>query len=54
MKELINHFLKQPLNNIYIERVAFQYFESDYKAAETFLCSLRAENTHINNQKYFN
>jgi hypothetical protein len=54
MKELINHFLKQPLDNVYIERVAFQYFESDYKAAENFLCSLRAENNHNINKNYFN
>ena len=50
MKELINHFLKEPIDTAYIERIAFQYFESDYKAAEHFLYSLRAENTHINNQ----
>ena len=54
MKELINHFLKQPLDNEYIERVAFQYFESDYKAAENFLCSLRAENNHNITKNYFN
>lgn len=54
MKELINHFLKVPINNTYIKRVAFQYFDSDYKAAENFLCTLRAENNHNINKKYFN
>ena len=54
MKELINHFLKAPINNNYIERVAFQYFESDFKAAENFLTTLRVENNHNINKKYFN
>ena len=54
MKELINHFLKVPINNNYIERVAFQYFESDFKAAENFLTTLRVENNHNIDKKYFN
>ena len=54
MKELINHFLKAPINNNYIERVAFQYFESDFKAAENFLTTLRVENNHNIDKKYFN
>ena len=48
MKELINHFLKQPLDSAYIERIAFQYFDSDYKSAELFLNSLIEENNYIN------
>lgn len=54
MKELINHFLKVPINNTYIKRVAFQYFESDFKVAENFLTTLRVENNHNINKKYFN
>lgn len=54
MKELINHFLKVPINNTYIKRVAFQYFESDFKAAENFLTTLRVENNHNIDKKYFN
>ena len=48
MKELINYFLKQPIDNAYIERVAFQYFNSDFKSAELFLSSLREENNQFN------
>ena len=50
MKELINHFLKQPLDNAYIERIAFQYFDSDYRSAEIFLSSLKEENNYINSK----
>ena len=50
MKELINHFLKQPLDNAYIERIAFQYFNSDYRSAEIFLSSLKEENNYINSK----
>ena len=48
MNDLINHFLKQPIDNTYIERVAFQYFNSDFKTAELFLSSLKEENNQIN------
>ena len=50
MKELINHFLQQPLDNAYIERIAFQYFNSDYRSAEIFLSSLKEENNYINSK----
>ena len=50
MKDLINYFLKQPIDKAYIERVAFQYFNSDFKSAELFLCSLKEENNQINNK----
>ena len=48
MKDLINYFLKHPIDNVYIERVAFQYFNSDFNSAELFLASLREENNQFN------
>tara|TARA_Y100000992_G_scaffold270974_1_gene211636 strand:+ start:93 stop:263 length:171 start_codon:yes stop_codon:yes gene_type:complete len=48
MNELIKYFLQNPIDSTYIHRIAFQYFDSDYKSAELFLNSLIEENNHIN------
>jgi hypothetical protein len=50
MKDLIKHFLQNPIDSAYIQRIAFQYFNSDYRSAEIFLNSLREENNQINNK----
>ena len=47
---LIKHFLQNPIDSAYIQRIAFQYFNSDYRSAEIFLNSLREENNQINNK----
>ena len=54
MKELINHFLKQPLDSAYIERIAFQYFDSDYRSAEIFLSSLKEEKNYMTTSEILN
>ena len=50
MKDLIKHFLQNPIDSADIQRIAFQYFNSDYRSAEIFLNSLREENNQINNK----
>ncbi len=51
MNELINHFLKKPVDQAYIKKVAFQYFDSNYKTAEFFLYSLKEEKMKNLHQK---
>jgi len=51
MNELINHFLNKPVDQAYIKKVAFQYFDSNYKTAELFLYSLKEEKMKNLHQK---
>jgi len=44
MKEMTEYFLKKPINDSYIRKVAFEYFNSDYQVAQNFLTYLQQQN----------
>tara|TARA_B100001250_G_scaffold56859_1_gene43969 strand:+ start:435 stop:599 length:165 start_codon:yes stop_codon:yes gene_type:complete len=44
MSEMIDYFLKDPIDDAYIRRIAFQYFDSDYNSAQNFLNHLKEKN----------
>ena len=51
MSEMIDYFLKDPIDDAYIKKIAFQYFDSDYNSAQNFLNHLNEQN---NTEKAFN
>ena len=51
MSEMIEYFLKDPIDDAYIKKIAFQYFDSDYSSAQNFLIHLKEQN---NTEKAFN
>ena len=42
-------FLNKPINDSYIKRVAFEYFNSDYDVAQEFLTYLQQQNVEQKN-----
>jgi|TARA_Y100001970_G_scaffold141612_1_gene174265 hypothetical protein len=44
MSEMIDYFLKDPIDDAYIKKIAFQYFDSDYSSAQNFLNHLKEQN----------
>jgi hypothetical protein len=51
MSELKEYFLNTNIDNAYIKKVAFQYFNNDYDCARNFLVSLQEQNDRIIDQK---
>jgi hypothetical protein len=51
MSELKEYFLNTNIDNAYIKKVAFQYFNNDYDYARNFLVSLQEQNDRIIDQK---
>ena len=49
MKEMVDYFLNTPINDSYIKRVAFEYFNSDYDVAQEFLAYLQQQNIEQKN-----
>ena len=49
--ELKEYFLNTNIDNAYIKKVAFQYFNNDYDCARNFLVSLQEQNDRIIDQK---
>ena len=47
MSELIDYFLKDTIDDAYIKKIAFQYFDSDYTSAQNFLNHLKEENNTV-------
>lgn len=51
MSELKEYFLNSNIDNAYIKKVAFQYFNNDYDRARNFLVTLQEQNDHTIDQK---
>jgi len=49
MKEMVDYFLNKPINDSYIKRVAFEYFNSDFQVAQEFLIYLQKQNIEQKN-----
>jgi hypothetical protein len=49
MKEMVDYFLNKPINDSYIKRVAFEYFNSNYDVAQEFLTYLQQQNVEQKN-----
>ncbi len=46
---MLDYFLNQQINETYIKRVAFEYFNSDYDVAQEFLTYLQQQNIEKKN-----
>jgi len=42
MKELTNYFLKDPIDDMAIKKIAFQYFSNNLDQAKEFICLLQS------------